>query len=86
MPASLTLLEVAAEGGSPAVAKIPQRFSLLAREHVIPAGQKVALVSADHIGQFQPRMCHHSIAMRGSDSSDSRGLVVARRVTSASCR
>ena len=86
MSAPITLLNVAAEGGGPAVAKIPQRFPLLAREDVIPASQKIALVSADYIGQFQPMVLHHSIGTRGSDSSDSSGLVVARTVTSASCR
>lgn len=79
MPAPIALLDVAAESGSPAVAKIPQRFPLLAREDVIPASQKIAFMRADHIGQSQPRFCH-------SKGSDSSGLVVARTVTSASCR
>jgi hypothetical protein len=80
MVAPIALVAMTTEGRGPAVAKSPQRLALLAREHVTPASQEVVLMGANHIGHFQPMLFH---AFGGSNSS---GLVVARTVTSATCK
>ena len=85
MSALVALLKMAAQGRSPAVAKITQRSSLFGGKHRVPAIQKVALMSAEDIGQFQPMPGHHLIGgMRMS--SDSSGLVVARTLMSETWR
>jgi hypothetical protein len=86
MPAPIALPEVAAQDRGPAVANISQRALLFARQHGFPASQKLALVGAEDIGQFQPMLSHHSMGMRSSDSNDSRGLGVERMATSATRR
>jgi len=85
MPAPVTLLDVAAQGRSPAVANILQRSPLLARQHVVPASQEILLMSAEDIGQFQPMAFHQGVGIR-SRSSESRGLTVERTATSATCK
>ena len=86
MSAPVALLEVAAQGRSPAVANILQRSPLLARQHVVPASQEILLMSADDIGQFQPMIVHRWMAVRSSDSNESNGLMVERTLTSATCK
>ena len=86
MSALVALLKVAAQGRCPAVAKVSQRSSLFGGKHGVPAIQKVALMGAEDIGQFQPMLFHSLGGMRRSDSSDSSGLVVPRTFTSATCK
>jgi hypothetical protein len=86
MPAPVTLLEVAAEGRSPAVLNVSQRFPLMARQGPAPTLQEIALMGAEDIGQFGPMMVHRWMAVRSSDSNESRGLTVERTLTSATCR
>ena len=86
MSAPVALLEMTAQDGCPAVADIPERFPLLAREHGVPASQEIVLMSAEDIGQFQPMRFHSFGGIRRSESSDSSGLVVPRTFTSATCR
>jgi hypothetical protein len=58
MSAPVTLLEVAAEGRSPAVLNVSQRFPLMARYRPAPTFQEIALMGAEDIGQFGPRIVH----------------------------
>src|SRR5580704_5954931 len=84
--APVALIEMTAQDGCPAVADIPERFPLLAREHGVPASQEIVLMSAEDIGQFQPMRFHSFGGIRRSESSDSSGLVVPRTFTSATCK
>jgi hypothetical protein len=58
MSAPIALMEMAAQSGGPAVLNVFKRFPLLPRQHPVPAGQEIALMSAEDIGQFGP-MCFH---------------------------
>jgi hypothetical protein len=80
MFAPIALVAMSAEGRGPAIAESAQRLLLLTRKHVTPASQEVVLMGADHIGHFRPMSFH---PFGGSNSS---GLVVARTVTSATCK
>jgi hypothetical protein len=86
MPAPVALIEMTAQDCGPAVADVSERFPLLARQHRVPTRQKIMLMSAEDIGQFQPMRFHRYGGRRRSDSSDSSGLVVPRTFTSATCR
>jgi hypothetical protein len=81
MSALVTFVEVAAQDRGPAVANISQRPPLLAGQHRIPASQKILLMCAEDIGQFQPMVFHLADGIR-SRSSESSGLAVARTATS----
>ena len=54
MSAAITLLNAPAKGSRTAVAIVTQGFSLLAREHVIPARQQIAVMRADDVGHLGP--------------------------------
>ncbi len=86
MSAPVALIEMTAQDRGPAVANVSERLPLLARQHGVPASQKIILMSAEDIGQFQPMLWHHFGGRRRSESSDSSGLVVPRTFTSATCR
>jgi len=87
MSAPVALVQMTTQDCCPAVTNVSQRLPLPARQHGVPASQKSVLMSAKDIGQFQPMRFHPLLGgMRQSDSSDSRGLVVARTFTSATCR
>ena len=85
MSAPVALVEVAAQDRGPAVTNVPQRPPLRAGQHVIPASQKILLMGAEDIGQFQPMISHLTGGTR-SRSSESSGLAVVRTATSATCR
>ena len=59
MPA-VVLLHMAAQDRCSAVANILEGFSLLARQHMVPLGQKIVFVYAENIGQFEPMFTHRS--------------------------
>jgi len=82
MSAPIALLEVTAQSSGPAIANVPQRFALMARQHPIPTIQEILLMRAEDIGQFQPMILHRT----SSRSRESSGLVVVRTATSATCR
>jgi len=86
MSTPVTFIEVTTQHCAPAVAKVSERYPLLAREHGVPASQEIVLMSAEDIGQFQPMWFHPFGGRRRSESSDSSGLVVPRTFTSATCR
>jgi hypothetical protein len=85
MSALITLLEMTAQYGGPAVTNISQRSSLLARQHRVPASEEILLMSADDIGQFQPMFFHRGDGTM-SRSKESSGLAVERTAMSATCR
>ena len=82
MSAAIALLDAPAEGRRAAVANVAQGFALLAREHVTPARQQIAVMRADDVGHLGPTRVHGSIEgnLRSSESS---GLGVERTATSA---
>ena len=82
MSAAIALLDAPAEGGRAAVANVAQSFALLAREHVIPACQQIAVMRADDVGHLEPTRVHDA-NLRSSESS---GLGVERTATSATWR
>jgi len=61
MAAAITLLDASAQGRRSAVANVAQGFALLAREHVTPAGQQIAMMRADDVGHLGPTRVHGSI-------------------------
>src|SRR6266567_5214465 len=76
---AIILLDVPAERGSTAVADVPQGLLLRRREARSPHRQKVGLMFAEDIGQFQPMLVHRLGRMVWTNSmasSSSRGLVV----------
>ncbi len=85
MSAPVALLKVSPQGRGPAVANVVQRSPLLARQHMVPASQKILLMGAEDIGQFQPMLFHWEVGIR-SRSSESSGLAVERTATSATCK
>jgi hypothetical protein len=85
MSAPITLVEMTAQGCGSAVPNIVKRFPLLTRQYAIPAGQEIALMGAEDIGQFWPMWFHGSIGGK-LRSSESSGLEVERTATSATCR
>src|ERR1035438_7381149 len=88
MPAVI-LLDVPTERGSAAVADVPQGLFLRRREDGSRYRQKVGLMFAEDIGQFQPMLVHRLGRMvwtSSTGSSSSRGLVGVRTAKSATDR
>jgi hypothetical protein len=85
MSALIALVKVPAQGCGSAIPNIIKRSPLLARQYAVPAGQEIALMGAEDIGQFRLMRFHGSIdgKLRSSESS---GLEVERTATSATCR
>ena len=54
MSAAIALLDAPTESSRTAVANVAQGFALLAREHVIPARQQMAVMRADDVGHLRP--------------------------------
>ena len=89
MPALIALVYMAAKGGRAAVANRGEGLLLVRTQYVSPLREEILFVGAENIGHFQPMLVHRLRRMvwtKVIGSNSSRGLVVVRTATSATCR
>ena len=80
MAAVIALLDVSAQGGSPAGGDIAQDAALLRRQRAAVAVEEGITVVSEDIGHFEPRSRHGRGRPFVAGGSRSSGLCVACRV------